>query len=1195
MVSPFEITEDEVKRLGEVPFVALCNRLIWVDALRARVPKDKVLISLQTKTKDEGIDADTDAGALSGEFVPPGRAVWQFKTTWKSKKSREKELRGAAIQQAFKAGAGYTFLLGEALVSKTHDGRQRTLEKEARAAGCTGPVRLFSASHIAAWASSVPSAVFELRPQIGEWLRADDILTSSKHNVPFEVDDARSAIMTNIKDTLFSDDPTTSFARIPGDAGIGKTRLALEVVKALGYERLTLYAMNPASADLFGWVAANEQVHAIVIADEVDDDESAKYEQYAEQSRGRLRLITVGRGKGSAPNVYVLPTLSNDAMERVVKSAAPALPPEQVRWVVERVGGYVKLAVAVAQCIARGQVTFEQMTTDRDFQSVITRLLGAGNQEFIDAMRVASVLTYVGWDGEAAAEGVAVTTFLGLDWPHVQLGLVKGLNDGLVVAKGRYRYVTPELLAVWFAADVWRAHAARVLELYVALPNEASRHALLDRLAHLAHIPGVQDALNQLLGPNGPFRDIDHLDSGPASRLLHSLARGSPVAAMNCLRRLLHDADHDRLLSFEGGRRYVVWTLELLLERRDTFFEAAFLVRRLAEAENENIGNNATGVWHAIFLTYLAPTEVPALERLALLRDALTSGNVRVRKLAIEALRSALQASELGLALRDGPDVPPQRWHPKTWGDVWAVKRAALQLLDRAMGDEAEDLRFTARQTFIYEARALVAQQLAPEVCERFDRIAGTSEKEKRDIWEHIMMVLKYEDALLNDDQRQTLRAAAGRIYGDSLADRIKRYTGEFSSVDWPGEGEGIEKPEVIASRLADEAMGRMDEVLAMLPWLYSGEANGIWPFAHRLGVLDESREWYETLLRAAAGQNDTRLLSGYLAGRNAAGDEAWSNRVLDELADNPETIPLAIDGTARSTPSDAALKRTLSMLDRGVLKPDGLGWMMWGHWSTGVSLPLLQRIIERLADDSSMVAVQTGLSLVNYALHRPDRTEGIVDCAWRLLENPTGWGHASMLGYYWEQVGSQVVDADPGRMTSIILRLYSEGEPEFRDSRLKLLEAALQADAAACWPKVGEVLLNEGETYRLIWSLENLELLTRIESDVVLAWVRERGADAAKAVAQIIKPGGEKLTDLTRALLAEYPEEVGPTLGMNYFTESWMGSEVAHLQGKLIEVRAWLSDDNHNVRAWVRNVIESIEARINHARQREEEDDINR
>src|SRR5207248_2567998 len=140
------------------------------------------------------------------------------------------------------------------------------------------------------------------------------------------------------------------------------------------------------------------------------------------------------------------------------------------------------------------------------------------------------------------------------------------------------------------------------------------------------------------------------------------------------------------------------------------FYPAARLLRRLAEAENEDLGNNAAGVWSSLFLTFLGATEIPGLERLVLVEEALDATPVVGRQLGLRALRSALEDREIGMPIADSHDVPRAHWRPKTRGEVWAIKRRALALLDRAIRDPARDIRRQARQVFLDYARSLARQ-----------------------------------------------------------------------------------------------------------------------------------------------------------------------------------------------------------------------------------------------------------------------------------------------------------------------------------------------------------------------------------------------------------------------------------------------------------------------------------------------------
>ncbi len=156
---------------------------------------------------------------------------------------------------------------------------------------------------------------------------------------------------------------------------MGKTRLALELVRHLGIDTLTLYAQNVPSKRLFWQVAADDSMEANVIIDECDHSEAQAFETLAHQCGGRLRLITVGIGLSTTPNIYRLSVLGQEAMERIIHAGTPTLPPDQVKWVAEKTQGYVKLAVVVAEAIARGAANIAQMSTDAEIRDVVSRLV----------------------------------------------------------------------------------------------------------------------------------------------------------------------------------------------------------------------------------------------------------------------------------------------------------------------------------------------------------------------------------------------------------------------------------------------------------------------------------------------------------------------------------------------------------------------------------------------------------------------------------------------------------------------------------------------------------------------------------------------------------------------------------------------------------------------------------------------------
>jgi len=125
-----------------------------------------------------------------------------------------------------------------------------------------------------------------------------------------------------------------------------------------------------------------------------------------------------------------------------------------------------------------------------------------------------------------------------------------------------------------------------------------------------------------------------------------ALTKADPQAALQCLARTVGTLDTDALREFTDGRREVVYALEMIAIWDDLFADAARLLLRLAEAENETYANNASGVFAGLFSPgygEVAPTEASPQKRLLVLEEALTSDSEAQRLLALRACDAALE------------------------------------------------------------------------------------------------------------------------------------------------------------------------------------------------------------------------------------------------------------------------------------------------------------------------------------------------------------------------------------------------------------------------------------------------------------------------------------------------------------------------------------------------------------------------
>ncbi len=1130
--------------------------------------------------------------------------AWQFKKAWPTATSKtgsqtdlELELMKTGVQEVFTEGGGYTLVLGRGVTARGAHGlsaKQKILEQRARAAGCIGPVRLLAADKIASWASSDPAALFSLRPQIQTFTRADLELEYGRHAIAFEPDQPRIDIIENVAEAVLGSNPTTYNYRIQGLAGVGKTRLALEAAKHANLASVTLYSSGVPSRTLFNWVAVNEQVRVNLIVDECDEDHCQRLVEWASHCNGRLRLITVGPGMTSGEFVLVLNPLSIEAMERVVAAAAP-LPDEQIRWVAAKARGYVKLAVLVAQAIARGTRSVGELGSDLAISNRVKNLL-APTEEGRRALQGVALLTRVGFRDDVAEEGQAIARFMGLSWCEMRHLLGPAQRQGIVITRGRYWYISPELLAIWLASEVWDGRGDQVLDFAASLPNLSSQTAFYERLGSLHGLPEVERVVAELMGPTGPFDSLSAISYPRTAKVFSVLAKGHPMAALQRLENMFSHTSHEDLLDFRDARSELVWILQALAQYQATFFPAGRLLRRLAEAENQTYSNNATGVWGELFLLMLAQTEVPALERLVLIDEAMASDSPSTRRLAVVGLASALARNERVGVLGSETIVPPAFWKPQTWDEVRVVKRASLTRLVSLMSDPAPDVALEARAIFRERVRELFLAGLSDDLLPLLASWQPTDDSERRKMWNEVQWLLRSHNMTLPDELRHELERVANRLFGSSLEDRTRRYLGPGMIGNWRDKDAGEPSLESVAVSLAEEAYLSPNELEPLLPWLFSGEAYFIWEFALRLGELDGSLSWLERLCDRAATSLDPRLLSGYLIGReNATGEsgQLWRIQMLDSWASEQKLALAVIDATLRGDPSDHAVNRLFDLIDRGWMDASLLGWLRQDRWLLGISQSQLSRAVDRMVSDGSTRAVTSGLEILARLVERNNELPGELQVrAWQLLDHPAGWSQDLNAGFWWKTVARSFVDTEPLRVAETVLSLYRDGEPSFQDPRLELVVLAARHRPREVWAVVGNDVMQPQRSLHLRWDLTEINLVLSIPSEIVEDWIRQQGSSGAKAVAAVLKiPDKDELPQLARFLIREHSTDVGDILFSNFWSGSWVGTETTYLSEKLRVASNWTRDAEPSVRAWATKVSQSLESRVRETRVRDEEE----
>lgn len=196
--------------------------------------------------------------------------------------------------------------------------------------------------------------------------------------------------------------------------------------------------------------------------------------------------------------------------------------------------------------------------------------------------------------------------------------------------------VRPAPLATWLI-DRWFSKCdedrlIRVLNEITSLP-ERKGNALIEALSKRIESMGENIYANVLYSdivkPGRAFFSEEVVKTEIGSRLFLAMCNVNPTAIAECLLAIFESKDIEWLktqICYRVRRNYV-WLLEKACFPEASFMPAALAMARLALAENETWGNNATNQFGQLFHVGLAGTSVDLKARLTLIEKIAERGN----------------------------------------------------------------------------------------------------------------------------------------------------------------------------------------------------------------------------------------------------------------------------------------------------------------------------------------------------------------------------------------------------------------------------------------------------------------------------------------------------------------------------------------------------------------------------------------
>jgi hypothetical protein len=1255
----FEIREGDINRLCAWDLTMLLKRLLVLDAEASGIRHSAVTASLSITVSDGGEDASIEwqGPPESTPWIPNRNTLFQCKATSIGPTACGREVvtaDGSAVKpridQVLSAGGAYVLFsttpcnkkMKEARIAKMREAFQSLAKPYAQ----TAQIFVYGAGEISNWANTYISAITAVKIAIGvrlpafiktweEWNRYPEYSRSfiCDNDLIGKIDSLRSLFTSGAR----------RVARIIGLSGVGKTRLALEAFKPAEDPRAEperqalsegcVYIDAESSQDLLECVAewVRDHYSGVLV---IDNCEMALHKALIREvghTDSRLNLLTLDYSMDDHPrdHPYIEMTgVSDEVVKGMIQGAYPGLSDSDVGRVVSFAQGFPRMAVLIADA----QLEQEPDIANLRDKDLIDRLLWQRTRPDPDARKVieaCSLFRHLGYDNDVVAQRIfAAERICRMDrndfYRHVEYFIRRRVID----RRGRYIRVVPFPLAITLAAKWWQGCSPELAqELFLTDMPDGVTEALYDQLANLNFVPRAKEIIAVLCGQDGPFGQAEVLLSEQGSRLFRSIVEVDPEPCLSALNNAIGGMTREQLLGVGPARRNFVWALEKLCFWRGTFQRAARLMLKLASAENESWGNNATYQFLQLFHLHLSGTQAEPDARIEIVDEALASECPETRALGLRAMESALETqyfSRMGGVEQQGSRAPSHDWAPANWDDVLNYQDKCIERLTRVICGSDRDLARLAARGLGNSLRGLIQRSRQASLDTAVRSIALAQAGFWPEALHSLRKVLKYEGSQMPAEVRGQVESWVALLQPQGLEERINLLVSlpdyEYREVE--GSEHYVDIAEERANALAFELGPQIQQLFPYLSMLLQGEQRKAYTFGLTLAKVVPDKETFALSSLAALGEvergnGNPSMLCGFLAG---VSQREITEGILELASRHEALVHYLVELTRLSKPTMEDLERVIASVREGRIPIHQLQSFSVNSVLDHLMPPSVMYFCDEIASlGISGVAHAFGI-LFMYCLGERERYAECRPAFRRYISTPGLLGEVcgspTLHGDRWEQIALSLIkhpqiDVDLAESISrdIVAVCAQKHFPHsMRYYMPKVLVVLLHEYFESAWPQFGEALLRN--EWPINFHLANLlsadhdkmksgNTLASAPLDGLLKWGRGTQPNGPRSIARclpVFRQGQEDQTIGWHPYAIAFIDAFGDDEGFlhemdaNLGTFSWSGSIIPYYEMQIELMQELCSHGIARVRRWAEEKTTWLNEKIAQERMREEE-----
>jgi len=1040
-----QVTEEDVGRLDALELVKVTHQLLLCEARRLGIERPNLYSTERINVADGGRDLGWQNPINEPvAYIPRDRTFYQCKASRLTRGVIEGEILNSErkalkprVAEVLSNGGAYVFVTTDSWIPRKETQDIHAIATKSLAAvGAElhrdSRVEVLGREKMTEWINRYPSVIAHvLRVTCGlpatHFFDVEAWAQTPEMQGAYAETPALLALREEIRNEALSQ--VGSVSRLTGLSGLGKTRLAYELVRKhddhdhFG-EQVQASAVyfncgdHPGTAMNLLLGLSGSGFEGVVIVDDCPPD---MHRGIRNRVGGRrLTVLTLyHEPEPIGEHSFVLtPEHNKEVVLEILKKdpRSSDFSKDQLKRIADFGEGFPS--------IARMMLDQFFVPTDRllSENEIAARLLGDGTSRdpvSEDVFGAHCLFRRIGGDETKLREQTRFLeeTFL----PDVRLGernehRKRLQRRGLLKLIGDIRLPAPRPLAVAFAIrkfesiepSAWpkllaRIEAAGMLQPFCQRLREMEfsqrKEEIGDQIARVFHL-----------------RDAAFFGSTSGGGLFRAVALMNPGSALDCA---IAAAGGKLSEDYGTGWQDVIRGLEDIAWHSRYFHGAARLILRLATSGPTQVRVHAAERFAGFYHLALSGTKRPAMERLDLIREALAGDFEPAKPIAISALGAALQNRQftrMSHASLTGIGDPSLDWYPANCVEVIEYHGAAFRVLAQLVqNDEA----FATRASEVIAnglGGILESHQLLQELDALFKQLADS----KSNLWPEAKNQIQLELKMRNQELPAAHRSSLERWLGyvtPVVGDFENRYrdlvgSATYHSVDGE-DGQPFNVSERDAISFADEFLREPFDLGSHADLFLTGPQAQGFAFAQRLASsYPQIDELLDTLLERwpslTADERNPAFLRGIVGA--FAVEPHKRHALLDRIATTPELVDLLLDATTSGRLEIRDVRRIRVALVENQLNPDGFYRFGFGRMTDPLDPADFMGELDQILDGRPEMASAILEVLSMYCFRSPDRFRATSALFKKLVVHPGMRKAKARNRYDWKTAANQLV-----------------------------------------------------------------------------------------------------------------------------------------------------------------------------------------